>query len=379
MAMPAGIPAAGAPQRIAFVCPPGAPLQQLREHLFGEILSRRHRILVVAPQLGANEVQALAALGAEHASLIPEAADRKLMADWKAVGKLKQVLADWAPHVVVAYGAKTMIYGALAAKSAGVERVVLVVDGLPEQRFTGALAADEMPAWRYGQALRAADAAVFHNRDDLGLMQKLGAVPEALRVVVVPGAGIDLERQPELPLPPLVPGLAFLMIASLDERRGVVEYATAAATLRQQAPGCRFLLAGLPDAGAATIDVSQLTAGGVDYVGDATDHAELFAQCHVFVYPAHAEGMPQPVLQALAAGRPILTTDIAGCRDTVDERINGTLVPARDAAALAEAMQGFLKRPDLIPAMARASRAKAERFCSADSARRSMLDVLQLD
>ena len=68
-----------------------------------------------------------------------------------------------------------MIYAALAAKGAGAERVVLLVNALPEHRFTGALGADEMPAWRYGQALRAADEAVFHNRDDLGLLKRLGA------------------------------------------------------------------------------------------------------------------------------------------------------------------------------------------------------------
>ena len=89
--------------------------------------------------------------------------------------------------------------------------------------------------------------------------------------------------------------------------------------------------------------------------------------------------MPQPVLQAMAAGRPILTTNIAGCRDTVDERVNGCLVAPRDAEALAEAMESYLKRPDLIPAMARASRAKAERFCTAASVKRSMMDMLRLE
>ena len=74
--------------------------------------------------------------------------------------------------------------------------------------------------------------------------------------------------------------------------------------------------------------------------------------------------MPQPVLEAMAAGRPIITSDIIGCRDTVDERVNGCLVKAGDAEALAVAMESFLKRPDLIPPIARASRAKAERFCS---------------
>jgi glycosyltransferase involved in cell wall biosynthesis len=89
--------------------------------------------------------------------------------------------------------------------------------------------------------------------------------------------------------------------------------------------------------------------------------------------------MPRPLLQALTAGRPIVTTNIPGCRDTVDERVNGCFVAPRDADALADAMESYLKRPDLIPAMARASRAKAERFATAASVKRTMLELLRLE
>lgn len=379
MAMPATAPAP-AVQRIALVCPPGTPLQQLRDVLIGEVLSRGHRALVVAPEFSSADLRALAALGVEHATFAPETSGLKLFADWKAIGALKQVLADWSPHVVVASGGQTMIYGALAAKSAGSGRIVVIVDGLPEHRFIGALAADEMPAWRYGQALRAADAAVFHNRDDLALMKKLGLVANSLSVTVVPGAGVDIERQAALPLPPLGQGLVFLMIASLDWRRGVREYCEAAAALRQRAPSSRCLLAVLPDEGAKAIDMAELERQSeVEYVGLAEAHADLLSEAHVFVYPGCAEGMPRPLLQALAAGRPILTTDVAGCRETVDERVNGCLVAPRDPAALADAMESFLRRPDLIPAMARASRAKAERFGTVAAVRRTMLAVLGVD
>lgn len=379
MAMPATAPAADA-KRIAFVCPSGAPLHQLRDMLFGEVVSRGHHVLAVAPEFGGADVRSLDALGAEHAVFSPEANGLKLFADWKAIGGLRSILADWAPHVVVACGARPMVYGALAAKNARTERIILIVDGLPEHRFLGVLAADEMPAWRYGQALRAADEAVFHNRDDLALLKKLGVVPGALPVTVVPGAGVDTERQPMLPLPPLGQGMVFLMIASLDRRRGVIEYLEAATALRRRAPTSRFLLAGLPGEGATAIDPGVFAQhADVEYLGAAADRPGLLGQCHVFVYPSCAEGMPQPVLDAMAAGRPILTTNIAGCRDTVDERVNGCLVVPRDAEALAEAMESFLKRPDLIPAMARASRAKAERFCTSGSVKRSMMDVLRLD
>jgi glycosyltransferase involved in cell wall biosynthesis len=377
MAMVATVPRPEA-QRIAFVCPPGTSLRQLRAGLFAEVAAR-HRVLVVAPQFSRADLNALADLGAEHAVFAGEGSGLKLLADWRAVAGLKQVLASWAPHVVLARGGQMMVYGALAAKAAGVGRTVVVVDGLPEHRFAGPLAADEMPAWRYGQALRAASAAIFHNRDDLALLKNLGVFPDALAATVVPGDGVDLD-QAALPLPPLGHGLVFLMIAGLDRRRGVMEYVKAAGLLRQRAPTCRFLLAVLPEEGAQAVDMEELErSSNVEYVGLAGAHPELLSEAHVFVYPAYAEGMPQPLLAALAAGRPVVTTNVAGCRETVDERVNGCLVAPRDAEALAEAMESFLRRPDLIPAMARASRAKAERFATAAAVRRTLIDTLQIE
>ncbi|MBC7832023.1 MAG: glycosyltransferase [Hyphomicrobium sp.] len=380
MAMPAAAPVAGAQQRVAFVCPPGAPLQLIRDMLVREVVARHHRVLVVAPEFRDDDVRGLDDIGAEHAVCAPDANGLKLFSDWKAIGGLRQVLTDWSPQQVVACGAKTMIYGALAAKSAGAERVVLVVDALPEHRFSGALAPDEMPAWRYGQALRAADEAVFQNRDDLALLRKLALVPEGLPVAIVPGAGVETESRQVLPLPAIGQGLVFLMIASRERRRGVMEYCAAATALRRRAPTSRFLFASLPAESSVAITATELAQHpDVEYLGEAIDHSAALEQCHVFVYPSCAEGMPQPLLQAMTAGRPIVTTNVPGCRDTVDERVNGCFVAPRDADALAEAMESYLKRPDLIPAMARASRAKAERFGTAASVRRTMLELLMLE
>lgn len=376
MAMPATTPDP-AVQRIAFICPAGSPMRQLRDTLLEDVMGRGHRVLMLAPELSGADVRRLDELGAEHGVIGSESPGPKLFAEWKAIGGLKHALSAFAPHVVVAYGGQPMVHGALAAKAAGVRRIVVMIDGLPEHRFSGALSADEMPAWRYGQALRAAHAAVFHNKDDLALLKKLGLVPGSLSTTVVPGAGVDLEQNASLPLPPLEQGLVFLMIGGLDRRRGVMDYCAAAAKLRQRSPASRFLLAVLPDEGAQAIDLAELErCSDVEFVGLAEEHSELLREAHVFVYPGYAEGMPQPLLRALASGRPVLTTDTAGCREAVDTRVNGCLVEPRNPEALAEAMESFLRRPDLIPAMARASRAKAQRFESAAAVKSTLLDVL---
>lgn len=376
MAMPATT-SSPATRRMAFICPSGSPMRQLEDMLFADVVSRGHRLLVVAPEFSGDDVRRLGAYGAEHALTAPDAPGPKLFADWKAIGGMKQALTSWSPDVVVAYGGQTMVHGALAAKAAGVERVILIIDGLPEHRFAGPLAADEMPAWRYGQALRAAHGAVFHNRDDHLLLKKLGLVPAALPHAVVPGGGIDLRTHAALPLPPLDHGLVFLMIGGLDRRRGVLDYCAAAGKLRERSPTSRFMLAALPDEGAQAIELAELgRCSDIEFVGFAEKHSELLKEAHVFVYPGYAEGMPQPLLEALASGRPVLTTDVAGCREAVDTRVNGCLVQPRNADALADAMESFLRRPDLIPAMARASRAKAERITSPAEIKSKLLDLI---
>jgi len=379
MAMPAAAPATGV-RRVAVVCASGDPVQLLSRSLLSEITARRHKILVVAPEFTAADIHTLDEMGAERAVFAGPSIALKLFADWKAIGALRGILAAWAPHTVFACGARPMIYAALAARGAGAERVVLLVNSLPEHRFTGALAADEMPAWRYSQAMRAADEAVFYNRDDLALLKRLGILPSILPTAVVPGAGVDLDSHGMLPLPPLDEGLNFLMVAELDRRKGVIEYCEAARDLLERTPNCRFLLAGTPGEGALGMSPDDVVAyaPAIEYLGPAQDIRALLALSHVFVYPSHGEGLPQPVLEAMAAGRPIVTTDVAGCRDTVDDRVNGCFAQPRDARSLAAAMESFLKRPDLIPPIARASRAKAERFCGVETVTRSLLAALAL-
>ncbi len=124
-----------------------------------------------------------------------------------------------------------------------------------------------------------------------------------------------------------------------------------------------FLLAGPAGTSASVVKPEELRAyaEAVTFLGPLVDVRPALADCHVFVYPSDGEGMPRALLEALASGRPVVTTTAPGCRDTADDRVNGCLVPPGDVAALELAMASFLKRPDLLASMSRASRLKAER------------------
>jgi glycosyltransferase involved in cell wall biosynthesis len=166
------------------------------------------------------------------------------------------------------------------------------------------------------------------------------------------------------------------MIARLERSRGVIEYGLAARTLKERWPAARFLIAGQPGHGSDAVALAELGATALEGVGALDDVRQALSSCHVFVYPSYTEGMPRSVLEALAAGRPVITTDAPGCRDTVDDKVSGCLVPAGDAGALAAAMESFLKRPGLIPAAARAARLKAERRFDVRHVNEALLEIL---
>ena len=276
------------------------------------------------------------------------------------------------------FGPRPMVLAALAARKAGVARAVSLVNGLPEHGLSGGAGEDGMAARHYARAFKASDAIIVHNGDDARRLRDRGVVPDGLPITAVAGAGVDLDHHGVQPLPPLGNGLVFLMIARLGRSRGVGEYAAAARAVKARAPGARFLLAGPEGTGADAVTLQAIGAadGSIEVLGPLDDVRPTLGRAHVYVYPSRAEGMPRSVLEALAAGRPVITTSTPGCRETVDERVNGCLVPPGDEERLAEAIQSFLKRPDLIPAMARASRIKAERRFDARDVNRVLLDVL---
>jgi glycosyltransferase involved in cell wall biosynthesis len=141
-------------------------------------------------------------------------------------------------------------------------------------------------------------------------------------------------------------------------------------------PDARFVLAG--PAGPRTADLQARFRHCVTFADWPTDERMALAQGHVIVHAGWVGELPRVLLQALAVGRPLIATNRPGANTTVDERVNGILVAPRDAGALADAMESCLQHPDLLPAMARASRAKAERRFDMRPINRALLHALRL-
>lgn len=261
----------------------------------------------------------------------------------------RAVRPDIVHHVTI----KPVIYGSVVARALGVRGIVNAVSGLgyafiPRAEDGAKHRVLRRALWAaYRMALDGRRTRViFQNADDRAtFVQKRLVAYE--RTVLVPGSGVDFSAFPALPLPE--GRFVALLPARLLWDKGVGEFVNAAKQLRERWPEARFVLLGRIDPGnPAAIQQEQVESwvrsGIIEWWGHCEHRMvpEALAKTHVVVLPSYREGLPLALAEAAAAGRACITTDVAGCRDTVRDGETGWLVPARDATALAVALEHAL-------------------------------------
>jgi glycosyltransferase involved in cell wall biosynthesis len=199
---------------------------------------------------------------------------------------------------------------------------------------------------------------IVQNQEDLEFLIQTGIIaPE--NAVVIKGAGVDCRKfKPSVP-PDSVP--LVLLASRMLWEKGVGDFVAAARMLRGQGVNARFVLVGAPDhANPASISETQLRlwadSGVVEWWGHQDDMPGVLVQASVICLPSYAEGLPRVLVEAAACGRPVVTTDVPGCRDVVRDGQNGFLVPPRDAQALARALGKLLMDASLRASMGERSR-----------------------
>lgn len=265
------------------------------------------------------------------------------------------------------FSIKPAIYGSIAARLAGVPHIFSMITGLGYVFLgTGAIRGllSTAAGLGYRVALAGNQKVFFQNPNDRDFFLQRRAV-KAGQAVVLNGTGIDTERFSPRARPGRTGGVRFLMVARLLVDKGVREYVQAAAQLRSDDPRIHCALLGPRDDNPSVISEAELEAwireGALEYLGESDDVAGVIAGFDVFVLPSYREGLPRATLEAMAMGKPVVTTDVPGCRETVKDGVNGYLVPPRDADALADAMARFVENPALVASMGRASREMAVR------------------
>ena len=323
-----------------------------------------HRVIAMAPTTpGWSE--RIEQLGATFAPVEFARASIDPIGDLKAYMAIRRVLDRHSVDTLLAYTIKPIVYGLPAALRAGVATRVALVTGLGyafgsetlRQRIVSAVAGR-----LYRKALAQATAVRFQNPDDQRFFVDSGFVSMD-RTDVVAGSGVDLDFYPFVD-PPTSPSVQFLLIARLLADKGIREYVRAARVVRAKLPDTTFRLVGPPDPNPMAIQPRELdewrAEGIVDVLPGTDDVRPHLAACDVYVLPSYREGTPRTVLEAMATGRPIVTTDAPGCRETTKIGENGFLVPVRDPDALAMAMIRLAEDRALRERMGRRSRAIAE-------------------
>lgn len=348
-------------------------LLNFRSGLIRALLADGHTVLLAAPS--DEHVPALQALGARFINLPMSTHGINPVSDMALLWRFVLELRHERPDVLMVYTAKPNIYGSLAARAFGIP-VVNNIAGLGSVFIKGGWLALVLTTL-YRFALSRSKRVFFQNPDDYRQFFDTGLVRPA-QCAVLPGSGVDLQRFQPAPLPSLqiseerVGQIAndrhfvFLLVARLLRDKGVQEFAEAARLLKPKYPCVEFILLGFKDAqNPNAVSEEQLASwqekGWVTYWGSSNDVRGPISMADCVVLPSYREGTPRSLLEAAAMGRPLVATDVPGCREVVQNGVNGLLCRSRDAQDLADQMQAILQMvPEKLAQMGQASRRLVE-------------------
>jgi glycosyltransferase involved in cell wall biosynthesis len=319
-------------------------LVNFRAGLIQSLVAAGHEVVAVAPR-DDYEPQ-LQALGCRYLHLPMDTQGTHPLRDAMLLWRFMQILRRARPHVFLGYTVKPNVYGSLAAR---VLRVPIInnIAGLGAVFITQGWVT-RVVRQLYRLALSGSAKVFFQNDDDrqLFITQRLVS---ADKTDLLPGSGINLARFLPSPLP-RGPRVRFLLVARMLWDKGVGEYVEAARILRTRGVPAEFCLLGFLDVqNPAAISKAQMSdwvaEGTIRYLGTSDDVRNEVAHADCVVLPSYREGPPRTLLEAAAMARPIVTTDAVGCREVVDNGVNGYLCRVKDAADLAEKMEKICKMP----------------------------------
>ena len=320
-----------------------------------------YHVICVAPQDGFSEK--LRGLGAIHQDWKVNQHGMNPLAEVISILQLRKVLKHIAPDMILSFSIKPNLYIALVNKWKQKYQQFCMVTGLGYVFIGNSLSRKlfrQAMIRLYRFALSSVKGVFFQNPADRDMFCQLGIL-DTHRSTVIPGTGISTDwitpdrKQRTGPL-------KILFIGRLLRDKGVVELVEAARALRSEP--VRICLLGPFDTNPGGLSPETLRAATdkkeVEYLGETQDVRPYLHEHHVFILPSYREGMSRSILEAMAAGLPIIASDVPGCRDLVKHRVNGLLVPPRDGKAIAEAIRFFIDNPGQIDSMGRASRCRVE-------------------
>ena len=304
-----------------------------------------YRIAVAAPEDEHSDL--VRALGADFLPIPIASAGTSMIEDARLFLRYCEIMREVRPQAFLGFTAKPNIYGSLAARMSGV-RIINNITGLGTVFIKRSILTPIVMAL-YRLALRGSSTVFFQNRDDLELFVAKGLVRKG-KTELVPGDGVDLDRFSPARSAQKPGPFRFLLIARLLWDKGVGEFVEAARIVRQHHPDVMFQLLGPSEVEnrtaipAATLQ-EWADEGIVELLGEIDDVRPAIAASDCVVLPSYREGLPRTLLEGSAMGKPLVATDVPGCRDVVLDGETGFLCEVRSAESLAKAMRRMLELP----------------------------------
>ena len=290
-----------------------------------------------------------------------------LFSDLKTLFLIWTLFKSERPNIVHAITIKPYLYGGIISRLTGIPSMVSAVSGLGtlfihkdlKSKFLRFLL---FPIYQLAFN-HPNQIVIFQNQEDANLLSSWGVL-KINRVRLIRGSGVNLENFTDLEEEDSIPVICFLARLLVD--KGVNEFVLAAEILKKKGIKAKFCLAGGLDSknktGLKTHDLNVIKDKGfVEVLGYQKDIPKLYSKSHIVCLPSYREGLPKSLIEAAAAGRAVITTDVPGCRDSIEPNISGLLVPIRDEKALANAIHELIKNPEKRRKMGKAGRALAEK------------------
>jgi len=375
--------------KVLFISTIASSFYGFRADLIGTILKQGHEVYAFTSEYTAEDLKKIEQLGAIPVTYELNRGGLNPFLDIIATYKLSKKIKKIKPDLVFSYFSKPVIFGTIAAKLAKVPRVIGMLEGLgytfteqPEGLSKKTQLIKRIQVFLYKIALPQLDKLIFLNPDDpLDLIDKhtIGIKKNE----VLGGIGLNLKEYPYQPITIIQQPINFLFIGRLLKEKGIHDFLAAAKIVKEKYPETKFTVLGAIDShnlGALTqSELHELISSNIiHYQGHVNNVKDWIANSHIFVLPSYREGVPRSTQEVMAIGRAVITTDVPGCRETVQNGVNGFLVPKWNPKALAEKMIYFIEHPEQIEKMGYESYKIAQDKFDVDKVNQRLLNILGL-
>lgn len=365
--------------KFILISPKNRTAYNFRGDLIRKIIESGYEVIVTGPNR--DNVEKIEALGARFVEIPMNKNGVNPLKDLEYQKALCDLFKKEKPDVTLGYTSKPVIYGSIAAKKAGVGHIVAMVTGAGYAFIAQTKKAKIIKlimSILYKIGFMCADTVIFQNTDDKEQFIHEHLVKSS-KCQVVNGSGVNMEKFSVAPYPE---NITFFMLSRVMYSKGIREYLEACEIVKEKHPEVRCMLLGacegIQDSLSEADLQSYIDRGIIEHFGETDTVADYYKQCSVYVLPSYREGTPRTVLEAMAMGRAIITTDAPGCRETVIDGETGFLVPVKDSKAVAEKMIEFIEKPELVETMGRASLQYCKDKFEVNKVNKDMLKYLKI-